>query len=65
MWPSAEEWPCQSSVDCLTTHTGFDLGWCVPLQLGNNLGVLLEFTLACFQHSEVFMDHSVLSLDYV
>lgn len=38
---------------------------CPPLQLGNNLGVLLEFTLAWFQHSEVFMGHSVLSLDYV
>lgn len=36
-----------------------------PSQLGNNSGVLLEFTLAWFQHSEVFMDHSVLSLDYV
>lgn len=35
------------------------------LQLGNNSGVSLEFILDCFQHAEVFMDHSVLSLDYV
>ena len=35
------------------------------LQLGYNSWVLLEFMLAWFQHSEVFMDLSVLSLDYV
>lgn len=33
-------------------------------QPGNNSVVLLELTVAWFQHSEVFMDHSVLSVDY-